>query len=353
MVYTLFKVFKKEEPKEEVDSDYDEIKEKRNYKFKENNMKLNKAYVEAKDVKGHTEETEDELNEYARYDEVDPDYLEYLKQIRRQKRLEKKGLKDKTKAEKEIALTPGTGLTSITNTNVLMNDTLERMKHQLNKINQQLVEVERKGNPLQDPELDSLKIQLTQTEMQMSKIMTIVNNVSETLDIQSKVVENSGKGYEDDDDSQEVEDSDDFDEEAEYEKKMYAHSLHMQYMDQENNDNKVSKNTLRNRRKNQKKLQKKLSLQQEENDSISSSSISSANGLEQSNNRERNSSDDENHEIVQVNKNRNAIIINSTISNVPKESNHFNNGSSSTAKNQQKNAKKKQKKKNKAKQHES
>lgn len=128
------------------------------------------------------------MNEYARYNTLDPEYIEYLKQMRREKR-DKKALMSKSAAKiesDEIALTPGTGLTSITNTNVLMNDTLERMKHSLNKINKQLVEVEKKGNPIEDPELDSLRLQLTQTELQMSKIMTIVNSVSASLDGQNE-----------------------------------------------------------------------------------------------------------------------------------------------------------------------
>lgn len=348
MMYTLYKVFKKEDPKEEVDSDYDEIKEKRNYTFKEHN-KLNKSYAETRGMSGVSEETDDELNDYARYNDVDPEYLRYLKEVRRQKRLESKGQAENKKDPnvKEVTLTPGSGLTSITNTNVLMNDTLERMKHQLNKINVQLVEVERKGNPLQDPELDSLKLQLTQTEMQMSKIMTIVNNVSETLDMQAQGINDTPRGYEDDEDGEDSDDFDEEDEEAAYHQRMLAHSLQMQYMDQGNNkEEQVNKNTLRNRRKNQKKLQKKLGLQQEENESISSSSISSANAM-QSNNRDQNSSDDdESQEAVHVNQKRN--VINST-----NKQGSVNNGSASSAKNQQKNAKKKQKKKNKAKQHES
>jgi hypothetical protein len=59
-----------------------------------------------------------------------------------------------------------------------MNDTLERMKYQLNKINTQLYDIEKKGNPFEDPELEGLRLQLAQTEMQMAKIMTIVNSVA-------------------------------------------------------------------------------------------------------------------------------------------------------------------------------
>lgn len=277
MVYTLFKVFKKDEPKEENDSDFEEV-EKRNYKFKENTRLLDKANA---DVSRHglgkskskrtaatrSEESEDELDEYARYSTVDQEYLDYLKEARRQKKLEKNKKKSpvaRTAGDTEndeIALTPGTGLTSITNTNVLMNDTLERMKHSLNKINNQLVDVEKKGNPLQDPELDSLKVQLTQTELQMSKIMTIVNTVSATLEKQNI------PNQDDEDDPEFIDENDDDDD--------YAYGLGLglngQQMPQQ-----LSKNALRNRRRKAKKGQMKQmqDSEQEDEGSMSSNSLS-------------------------------------------------------------------------------
>lgn len=89
------------------------------------------------------QEDEDEMNGYASYRNLDPDYVEYLKELRRAKRLGQRTPVVPTKASssvKEIPVTPNIGLTSITNTNVLVNDTLERMKYSLNKINTQLTE---------------------------------------------------------------------------------------------------------------------------------------------------------------------------------------------------------------------
>jgi hypothetical protein len=92
------------------------------------------------------QEDEDEMNDYASYRNLDPDYVEYLKELRRAKRLgQRTPVVPPTKASassavKEIPVTPNIGLTSITNTNVLVNDTLERMKYSLNKINTQLTE---------------------------------------------------------------------------------------------------------------------------------------------------------------------------------------------------------------------
>ncbi len=164
MFYTLCKVFKKDDEKQDNDSEFEDY-EKRNIKFKENMSALDQVWdPEVNEFKSFdklkkqmvpsamSEETEDELNEYARYNSVDPEYLAYIKQSRKKKKAEKKSLLTKSAAGSsyshngdEVALTPGTGLTSITNTNVLMNDTLERMKYSLNKINTQLVDVERKG----------------------------------------------------------------------------------------------------------------------------------------------------------------------------------------------------------------
>jgi hypothetical protein len=146
-----------------------------------------------------SEESEDEENDYERYKGLDPDYVSYLREARALKRDEarKKSALNSRKLMKlnqieEIPLTSNTGLTSITNTNVLMNDTLERMKYSLNKINMQLSAVEKKGvgtsssSSLDDPELESLRLQLTQTEMQMAKIMSIVNTVSNNIQTENK-----------------------------------------------------------------------------------------------------------------------------------------------------------------------
>jgi hypothetical protein len=212
MIYTLFKVFNKSDDDDQDKKNYDdeqdeeefEANKTNNYKFKENstisvssnapssNVRWDPDDGQFKYVNGTavnrfqkmSEESEDELTDYERYKNLDPEYVEFLKHKRRLKREEENALAKTKKASlktDEISLSPGSGLTSITNTNVLMNDTLERMKHSLNKINNQLIQVESKGSPLDDPELENLRIQLTQTELQMAKIMNIVNSVSTTI----------------------------------------------------------------------------------------------------------------------------------------------------------------------------
>lgn len=203
MVYTLFKVFHKngDNKKDKEDSDYED-NQPTTLKFRErNNNDPNFVWDanngEFKMKTSHhfprSEESEDEANNYERYKNLDPDYVAYLKERRRMKRDEQKkksALAAKTASPfdktSEIPLTSNTGLTSITNTNVLMNDTLERMKYQLNKINSQLMDIEQKGNPFEDPELEGLRLQLSQTELQMAKIMTIVNSVSGSAGKKSK-----------------------------------------------------------------------------------------------------------------------------------------------------------------------
>jgi hypothetical protein len=195
MVYTLFKVFNKDEKKEKEESDYED-NQPVTYKFRErNNMDSNFVWDanegEFKFKSNHfqrSEESEDEANNYERYKDLDPDYVEYLKERRRAQRAEKRkmtALASKTATQitkdTDIPLTSNIGLTSITNTNVLMNDTLERMKYQLNKINNELHDIEKRGNPFEDPEIESLRLQLSQTELQMAKIMSIVSTVSSTV----------------------------------------------------------------------------------------------------------------------------------------------------------------------------
>jgi hypothetical protein len=174
-----------------------------------------------------SEESEDEMNNYERYKNLDPDYVAYLKERRRKKREEEERLERARKRDEpaaapqiinnfknpsselpdEIPVTPNIGLTSITNTNVLMNETLERMKFSLNKINLQLLDAEKKGGALEDPDLDALKLQLAQTELQMSKIMNIVNAFSDTVqisEIQVKEKQNLLMNYDDDDENDET-----------------------------------------------------------------------------------------------------------------------------------------------------
>lgn len=226
MVYTLCKVFNKngdEDKKNEDDESDDEIK--KTLKFKERSLDANVQWdpdegeFKYKRNASHfvrSEESEDELNDYERYRNLDPDYVAYLKEMRRRKREEAMGSKAvvNLREASEIELTPNTGLTSITNTNVLMNDTLERMKSSLNKINIQLSEVEKKGGPLDDPELDSLRLQLTQTELQMAKIMNIVNTVSNTIQNEnvkySKSMRRNNNDSDEDDLSRDDDDDEDF-----------------------------------------------------------------------------------------------------------------------------------------------
>jgi hypothetical protein len=94
-----------------------------------------------------------------------------------------------TNANGEIEVTANAGLTSITNTNVLMNETLERMKFSLNKINIQLLEAEKRGAALDDPDMEALRMQLAQTESQMGKIMSIVNVFADSIEAGERQVE--------------------------------------------------------------------------------------------------------------------------------------------------------------------
>jgi hypothetical protein len=218
MIYTLFKVFQKDEKKNEneEESDY-EPSQTNTAKFKQRNFQPNVNW-DASDGRfkfapngyhfPRSEESEDELNDYEAYRNLDPDYVSYLKKLRREKRkqasqqklnsksIESPNLVDLGKAD-EIPLTPNIGLTSITNTNVLMNDTLERMKHTLNKINSQLSSFEKKGKPLDDPELDMLRLQFSQTEQQMSKIINIMNKFSTTIDNRPETREFNNKEFSD------------------------------------------------------------------------------------------------------------------------------------------------------------
>jgi hypothetical protein len=236
MFYTLFKVFNSKKQAEDTslvasidDSDFDEsVKKSSRLKFKEKKFELNPMNVFGADtdkfmfdpensefkvkqkfhkdkksppvenIKPRSEESEDELNDYARYQHLDPEYVAYLKQRRRMQKREQMLMNNQNVQNKlpnrtdrlgkmadagaEIPVTPNAGLTSITNTNVLMNETLERMKFSLNKINMQLLETEKKGAALDDPDMEALRLQLAQTEAQMSKIMNIVNVFSDSIE---------------------------------------------------------------------------------------------------------------------------------------------------------------------------
>ena len=200
-----------------------------------------------------SEESEDELNDYANYRNLDPDYVRYLKEIRRAKRRsqqqqqkqqqqqqqqyrrsqeqtveEEDEYEEEEEVEEEeaipapIPLTPNIGITSITNTNVLMNDTLERMKHSLNRINSQIME--KKGAGLEGEELEDLHFQLAQTEYQMAKILKIVNSAADSFNASilsppplppSAIYQRNGQNY--DDDSESEEDEDEIQERIEYE----------------------------------------------------------------------------------------------------------------------------------------
>ena len=195
-----------------------------------------------------SEESEDELNDYANYRNLDPDYVRYLKEIRRAKRrsqqqqqkqqqqqqqqyrrsqeqtVEEEDEYEEEEEEEEeeipvpIPLTPNIGITSITNTNVLMNDTLERMKHSLNRINSQIME--KKGAGLEGEELEDLHFQLAQTEYQMGKILKIVNSAADSFNASilspppPAIYQRNGVNY---DDSESEEDEDEIQERIEYE----------------------------------------------------------------------------------------------------------------------------------------
>lgn len=208
MVYTLFKVFNRNEKKSAAD-DYEDMIEgelkSRTTLFRENNCESAFAWdatsgqfrLKRNDHFAKSQESEDELDNYEQYRNLDPDYVDHVKKLRRKKKEQSIGGKTATAAVngKAIPLTPNVGLTSITNTNVLMNDTLERMKFSLNKINVQLTEAEKKGGSLEDQDLDDLRIQLSQTEQQMARIMKIVNNATESDAIKSVLTPNPEFNY--------------------------------------------------------------------------------------------------------------------------------------------------------------
>ncbi|RNA12387.1 Resistance to inhibitors of cholinesterase 3 [Brachionus plicatilis] len=199
MLYILYKVFNKKDKKENEngheDSDFDSYKRKI-YDFTERSYGPNLDWIsdsnESKAKKSKqfclSEETEDELNNYEKYKNLEPEYVNHLKDLRRKKRKEaRKSALHSTRAaniaeQKQIPLTKNIGLSSVTNTNVLLNETLERMKYSLNKINKQISETEKKGESLEDPDLDDLRLQLAQTEQQMAKIVKIISAVSVDLD---------------------------------------------------------------------------------------------------------------------------------------------------------------------------
>lgn len=195
MLYTLYKVFNKKDQKDnqDEDSDYDSSKNVM-YDFNERNYGANYNWnADSIDFKAkktnfcRSEETEDELNNYEKYNNLDPDYVNHLKDLRRKKRIEaRKTALHSTKAvditeKNQIPLTKNIGLSSVTNTNVLLNETLERMKYSLNKINKQIISAEKKGESLEDPDMDDLRLQLAQTEQQMAKIVQIISTVSVDL----------------------------------------------------------------------------------------------------------------------------------------------------------------------------
>lgn len=189
------KVFNKNEKKDDEEESSDEEHElrTRTVRFKENNFVSSNLSWDAvngefkmKRTDGHfvkTQESEDEMDDYASYRNLDADYVAYLKRLRREKRREKNN-DEKCDDESEpvpadVPLTPNIGLASVTNTNVLVNDTLERMKHSLNKINSQLID--KKGTAFEGQELEDLHLQLSQTEYQMAKILQIVNTASDSF----------------------------------------------------------------------------------------------------------------------------------------------------------------------------
>jgi hypothetical protein len=255
MMYTLFKVFNKskkgdgdgdrdDEEVDEEESDYDGemkavgAKKATTIRFRERNRDNFRWDADQAEFKyfnkssGHYargEETEDELNGYSRYETLDADYVAYLKSRRRKKRQENgkyvlatslgsplqapSAASGSEPLTNEIPLTTDIGLTSITNTNVLMNETLERMKYSLNKINQQLNMLEKKNSPLDDPELEALRLQLTQTELQMGKIMTIVDDVSSTVQTHQMPQKSQSKSHAIESDEEKLSDPESVDDE--------------------------------------------------------------------------------------------------------------------------------------------
>jgi hypothetical protein len=140
MIYTLFKVYNKKELKTTTTDDNLDDEALNNIKWDP----LNKRFIAKNDG----------VDEYAN---LDDDYVEFLKAKR---------LKE----------------TTTTKVDGDLNGVLNVMKLSLNSINTKLVEAERKGGPMDDVDLQNLRLQLANTELQMVKILSAIDTLAKSPD---------------------------------------------------------------------------------------------------------------------------------------------------------------------------
>ena len=138
MIYTLFKVYGKKENNKNNKSLDDGLT---NIKWDS----VNKRFIT---------ENDGVENEYSNLDE---DYVKFLKNKRRKEA-------EVNENEKSSDL----------------NNVLNIMKKSLNNINTKLVDAEKKGGPMDDSDLQTLRLQLANTELQMIKILQTIDSMAIT-----------------------------------------------------------------------------------------------------------------------------------------------------------------------------
>ena len=176
MIYTLFKVYGKKDEKnkrdEEEENNCDDDGGLSNIKWDP----INKRFTTNDDKSAlGGEGDEDE------YSNLDEDYIKFLKTKRRNESSSLNRNKNKTTSEDNSDL----------------NNVLNVMKKSLSNINNKLVEAEKKGGPMDDTDLQTLRLQLANTELQMIKIlqtidsMVVVNKNNNNED--DSIIENNSK----------------------------------------------------------------------------------------------------------------------------------------------------------------
>jgi hypothetical protein len=167
MIYTLFKVYgnnKKDENKNNIDSDLDaDDGGLSNIKWDS----INKRFTTINDQSTGVGRGDDE------YSNLDEDYVKFLKNKRRNELNDKK---------------------SQNNNDSDLNNVLNVMKNSLSNINNKLVDAEKKGGPMDDTDLQSLRLQLANTELQMIKILqTIDSMVVVNKNDNESIIQNNSK----------------------------------------------------------------------------------------------------------------------------------------------------------------
>lgn len=169
MFYTLFKVYNKKSNENgssslHMDENYS------NYNIKWNSNKkrfINNAY--------ENEDSDDvDFNDYTN---LDPDYVDYLRKKRRKERQLKQQQQQQQQVRSNNAHVEEI-IENCTNERDDLNDVLNVMKNSLNNINKKLMEAERKGGPMEDNDLQTLRLQLANTELQMIKILHAMDNTT-------------------------------------------------------------------------------------------------------------------------------------------------------------------------------